>query len=665
MLEVTLNIYNQKRHFDKTPEPIAGESDTDKLQFVVQKHHASHLHYDFRLEVRGVLKSWAIPKGPSMKPKENRLAQEVEDHPFDYKDFEGIIPEGNYGAGTVIIWDSGWYGPSEIVGEKGEQEKWILHHYYKGEILIQLNGEKLKGLFQLKRKKERGDNAWILTKRKDEFSMEEDVLNQDRSILSGLTIDEMAENTNAAEWISNRASKKGSSTKKHEDKSVVSPETLGEIANHPEKVKPMLATAIKKPFNKEGWIYELKLDGYRIIGHWYQNKLTLHSRKLLNYTKYYPSLIDEFKKIKHEVLVDGEIVSINDEGKPDFDLLQKSGGFIQYYIFDILWINGYDITSFPLSSRKKLIKKILPDSDILKFSASFTDGVALFNTVKQQGLEGIVAKKADSTYAPGMRSKSWLKLNTEIVRDFVVGAWTESESGNAFRSLIFGNFENGLFKYVGHVGGGFKDKAREQILNKLKTLEVKTSPFSTDVETETTPHWTEPEVVITVRFATYTKKGNIRKPSTFIRIREDKAATEVTPEEVLPVKEVEEELDTKEGKDGQHPTFKLQQGSNWPKIDEERVISEGVLNIEGHQVKVTNIEKSLWEGITKASLLQYYGSISPYILTHLKNRPLSLHIKNAGPSASGFYIKDMEGRQPDFAEVFSVERKHKKRVSVM
>lgn len=654
---MTLDTYKQKRSFDRTPEPIAGESFQDKLQFVVQKHHASHLHYDFRIEARGVLKSWAIPKGPSMNPEEKRLAQEVEDHPFDYKDFEGIIPEGNYGAGTVIVWDKGYYEPVEKLESKEEQEKWVLHNYYKGEITVVLFGEKLNGKFQLKRKKERGKNAWVLSKSDDEYALKSDILDKDRSVVSGLTIEEMAENENAAEWKSNRTSNKLKG--KTEEKDVLKSDLIKDCPKsaHPEKVAPMLAASINEAFNKEGWVYELKLDGYRIIAHWFEKNLVLHSRKLLNYTKYYPSVAEEFKKLNHNVVLDGEIVAINDEGKPDFDLLQVNKGLIQYYVFDVFWIDGYDTTGLPLSSRKELLKEILPESNIIKFSAAFSDGVALYNTVKEQGLEGIVAKKEDSIYEPGVRSKNWLKITTDIVKDFVVGAWTESESGNAFRSLIFGTFENNQLLYVGHVGGGFKDKERELILKRLKKLEVDKSPFLEDVDTETKAHWVRPEMVIAVRFATYTRAGNIRKPATFLRVREDKAPSEVKGEKEFELKEIEESPQKRKENLNE---VEISSESNWSKIDEEKVTSEGTLNIEGHQVRVTNIEKTLWKDVTKASLLQYYGEIASFILPHLKNRPLSLHIKNIAPTVSGFYIKDMEGRQPDFADIFSIERKHKK-----
>jgi bifunctional non-homologous end joining protein LigD len=386
-----LDEYNKKRKFNKTPEPTGGDASGNKLHFVVQKHAASHLHYDFRLEVRGVLKSWAVPKGPSMKGEDKRLAMETEDHPYDYKDFEGIIPKGQYGGGTVIIWDEGTFDTPDAKKDKKSQEHELTSQYYKGEMLFTLHGHKLKGKFALIRDRSKGDNSWYLIKVKDTHVLKTDITKKDKSVVSGLTIEQMKNNTDAREWQSNR----GNDTS-GDDKRAPSSIKQGKEAPMPAKPEAMNATLIKKPFNDPAWTYELKLDGYRILAVKKGDNVWLNTRGGLNYTKYYPIVADAIKELDHDCVLDGELVVLDEKGRPNFDLLQKYKGNnpIAYYCFDILWLDGYDVTGLELTERKSILLDLLPEEHpVIKYSDDFEDGEQLFEMVSKMELEGIVAKE--------------------------------------------------------------------------------------------------------------------------------------------------------------------------------------------------------------------------------------------------------------------------------
>ena len=704
----TLDTYREKRSFTKTPEPTGGKSNMDKLAFVVQKHSASHLHYDFRLEVKGVLKSWAVPKGPSMDPDQHRLAQEVEDHPFDYKDFEGIIPKGQYGGGTVIIWDQGTYEPAEKIRGKKEQEHWMTSNYYKNNVRIKLNGKKLKGEFLLERKKERGEHSWMLSKADDRYASKTDITLKDKSVVSGLTIEQMAENSGANVWNSNRAGTADPPSNKAAGRTDKPP---GIKKPFPDRIEPMLSTLVRAPFTDEDWLFEVKFDGFRILSYKNQGKITLRSRKV-DYTKEFPLLVEALAEIDRDLILDGEVVALNDRGLPDFQRLQnyKKGAQLKYYVFDLLYLDGYDLTRLELIERRELLQEILPESAVISFSRDFDDGVQLFEAVKGKGLEGIMAKRRDSLYSPGKRSYYWLKIPVIKVQEFVIGGWTESETGQAFRSMLFGYYVDGKLTYVGHVAHGFTEKQRQKILVKLKKQETSRSPFSAKFQTPTKAHWIKPNLVASIEYADWTNAGNIRKPAIFKGWRTDKDPKDVCPEEALSPEEEQqviastdtlsedtvipsedavtltevegnvilsgvEERPPETSVKGRPPEDKKpkqkspatntysNEDSNWKDLDELPREDERELPVDGFHVKVNNLDKILWsdEHISKAALMAYYGSMAGYILPYLKDRPLSLYIKHISPTAPGLYIKDMEGRKPDYAEVFITPRKHKKK----
>ena len=364
----------------------------------------------------------------------------------------------------------------------------------------------------------------------------------------------------------------------------------------------MLCTLIKQPFDDPDFLFEVKLDGYRIIAYVNKGKVILNSRSGLDYTKKYPSVAKVLQALDFDVILDGELVALNEEGKPDFDALQKNNGKnpLVFYTFDILWCNGYDLKSLPLEERKKILAEAIDFNDTLKYSDDFENGIQLFELIKKKGMEGIVAKRRDSKYEPGKRGKDWLKLPTEKRQEFVIGGWTESESAAPFASLLFGYYEKGKLIYQGHAGGGYKGRQKEKIKKILDKLAIKNSPFANEVHTDRKVHFVKPELVANIKFATYTTSGKVRKPAIFLGFREDKKPEQVVEEKSIPIEEVENKTT------GEKATVKIlskektdsAQESNWKLINEQKITSSDSVTIEGKEVILTNIEKELWKGIT-------------------------------------------------------------------
>jgi bifunctional non-homologous end joining protein LigD len=394
-----------------------------------------------------------------------------------------------------------------------------------------------------------------------------------------------------------------------------------------------------------------------------KGKVRMDSRSALDYTKKYPPVAKALKELGHDAVLDGEVVVFNEEGKPDFDALQTFNGHdtpINYCVFDVLWLDGYNLMGLPLTDRKNILKELLADHEVLRFSDSFDDGEALYQQAIDLDLEGIVAKRKDSRYMPDARDNNWLKTPTRKRQEFVIGGWAESDKSRSFRSLLFGAYNHkGELEWIGRSGGGYKEKDMPGILAQLKALEVDEPPFINKVlDTKGAKiHWVNPELVANFEFATWTKTGRIRKPATFLGFRLDKKAQQVVRE--VPLSEEQEEELKEEPVVKQ--TIIAAADSNWPKIINKKTESERDFEFAGQMVTMRNIEQELWRGITKARLITYYHSICPYILPHLKDRPLSLHIKQDGAMAPGFYIKDMEGHQPDYVDIFSDQRRHKKK----
>jgi bifunctional non-homologous end joining protein LigD len=671
---MALTEYKEKRSLNKTPEPAGGKPSSARLSFVVQKHHASHLHYDFRLEMRGVLKSWAVPKGPSMNPKERRLAMLVEDHPFDYKDFEGIIPEGNYGAGSVIIWDQGWYEPAERIRGKKTQEHELLKGFYSGSLKIRLHGKKLKGAFSLIKNAERGETSWLLTKIKDKDAHTMDVSKKDRSVISAKTVDEIAQDQNAKEWQSNRSVKGGGTQLRKLIRQ-------GKRSAMPGNIRPMLATLAEGIANDDRYLYEVKWDGYRIAAFVKKGKVQLISRGGKNYTNKYPLVVDALRSLKHEIILDGEMVVFDEEGKPNFNRVQLYNGHntpISYYVFDVLYIDGYDVRKLPLTTRKNILQLVVKGNEIVRFSDSFDDGEGLYELMQEKGWEGIVAKRKESIYIENDRSNNWLKFSVKKMDEFVIGGWAESDKARSFRSILFGAYDKGKLTWLGRSGGGFKEEEMPGILKQLKAREVNNSPFINKVlDTKgAVIHWVKPALVANFEYSEMTESGRIRKPAIWKGFRYDKDPKDV----IIPVvKKINETTSGKitgdtgpknnspKKKGGVQPKREqkkhryLNKDSGWQKVDEEQ---EGAVwqdfKMENCTIPVHDLEKELWEGIPKGKLLIYYSKMAGYILPYLKDRPQSLNLKLTHAGGPRTFIKDMENRQPDCAEVFTDERRVKK-----
>jgi bifunctional non-homologous end joining protein LigD len=444
-----------------------------------------------------------------------------------------------------------------------------------------------------------------------------------------------------------------------------------DLLSQPTVVAPMLATLVKEPFNDKAYVYEVKWDGYRILAFCKHGLIKLQSRGGEDYTKKYPSVVRSLKTLNLNCIIDGEVVYINTEGKPDFDALQRVNGQqapIVYYVFDLLWLEGDSLMKLPLLERKHILQNTVLDNDTIKYSDHFEDGLTLFDHVKTIGLEGIVAKRKDSQYLPNDRSKKWLKIMTDKKQEFVIGGWVESEKRNTFRTLLFGAYENGVLKWKGHAGGGFKEKDMPRILKRLQEIEIDKNPFDSDVEySEGKPHWVKPELVANIKFSTTTRSGKIRKPAIFLGFRDDKRATQVTTEVAHdpPATSQTKHLTHNSQKPAvRKPTSKQRiettDESNWPQLESEPIRNKDTVELEECTVTLHNVDRVIWKGITKADLIQYYHQVSSVLLPHIKNRPLSLHVKPKGPNAPGLYIKDMEGRQPECADIFSTSRKHKK-----
>ncbi|HMK49848.1 MAG TPA: non-homologous end-joining DNA ligase [Thermodesulfovibrionales bacterium] len=524
-----LTEYRSRRKFDRTPEPGPGSSSKDgQLVFVVHKHAARSLHYDLRLEMEGVLKSWAVPKGPSMDPSVKRLAVMVEDHPFDYRDFEGVIPEGNYGAGSVIIWDRGIYHhPS--AKDKRECERLLIEGLRKGDVKFVLEGEKLKGEFALV-KTRFDEKSWLLLKKKDRYATQGDILRENRSIASGKTLEDISEGEPRESFRQKKIDEIRVREAIEREDLTYAPEIP-----MPHAVKPMLSTLIKEPFDHPDWVFEVKWDGYRAIAEIRDKGVSIYSRNNISLNQKFPLIAESLRKLRFEAILDGEIVVVDDEGHPDFQALQnyrRSGsGHLLYYVFDLLYFQGHDLTSLPLIRRKELLREVLPSSARIKFSDHIAkDGTLFFSAVREKGLEGIIAKHSQSTYRIGRRSRQWLKVKTHRTQEGVIAGFTRPRGGRRhFGTLVLGVFEGGRLINIGHSGGGFDAKDLMEIRKRLDPLIQEECPFEEVPATNAPVTWVKPELVCEVVFHGWTDEGLMRQPS-FLRMREDKEAREVVRE---------------------------------------------------------------------------------------------------------------------------------------
>ena len=521
MAKPKLTEYAAKRKFTATPEPAPAAVATGEgpLLFVVQQHSARRLHYDFRLECDGVLKSWAVPKGPSLAPKDKRLAVHVEDHPYEYGSFEGVIPAGQYGAGEVIVWDCGVYSPDEggetWFHDRKRAEREVREGIEKGKLSIQLRGEKLKGSFALVRTT-KDKKSWLLIKHKDRFTAEDDVTRNDRSVLSGVAVADLktvpVHRISAARLV-----------------------PTGEIQPMPARLAPMLAEIGEAPFNKADWMWEPKLDGYRVLAFIEGGNVRLRSRRGLELSAKFPALVAELRTQAADMILDGEIVAFDASGRPSFNALQNRVQLgtereivaadrkvpAVLYAFDMPYLAGIDLRKTPYRDRRRYLSQCLLPSPHVRLVHASNDGIAMRDAAIASGFEGVIGKRADSRYEAGRRSASWLKIKPTHTAEFVIGGYTQGRNSRGpLGALLLGYWDKGKLRYVSHVGSGFDGKTLTQVRSRLEKLKRKTCPFAGKPELNGPAIWVEPETVAEVRFQSWTEDGALRAP-VFLRLRDD------------------------------------------------------------------------------------------------------------------------------------------------
>jgi bifunctional non-homologous end joining protein LigD len=648
-----LGEYSAKRTFEATPEPApALAPGTGPLLFVVQQHSARQLHYDFRLECDGVLKSWAVPKGPSLDPTQRRLAVQTEDHPYDYASFEGVIPPKQYGAGEVIVWDCGVYSPDEDkecwFHDRKEAERLVLEGLAKGKLSITLRGEKLKGSFALVRTSDAKN--WLLIKHKDRFTTETAVIEQNRSVLSELAVEDLKA-LPVRRIPASRLTPAGE------------PEVI------PAKLLPMLAESREVPFNHADWMWEPKLDGYRVLAFIEGKEVKLRSRRGLDLTSSFPKLVAELAQqaVKGMVL-DGEIVAFDAGGKPSFSELQnrvqlKTGREIAaadrstpavLYCFDLLHFAGLDLREAPYSDRRRWLAQCLLPSPHVQLVHAAEDGEALYAAALASGFEGAIAKRKDGQYEAGKRSGLWLKIKSTQSGEFVVGGYTQGKgSREPLGALLLGHWSGGKLHYAGHVGSGFDERTLGEVKARCESLRTDSCPFSEKPELHSPTSWVKPELVAEVQFQNWTPDGMLRA-GVFLRLRDDvdpksvkrtepraTAEAAVTRSTDAVVDDVLRQLENKK------TAFPIAVGS--------------------HTIRLTHLDRVYWPAdpalrqpaVTKRDLLRYFAQVSPFILTHLADRPLTMIRMPEGIAGERFFQKHWEHELPEFAEAITVFSEHK------
>jgi bifunctional non-homologous end joining protein LigD len=605
---VALEEYKRKRRFSETPEPPPKLEKSKGHRFVVQRHRATRLHYDFRLEMEGVLKSWAVPKGPSLNPGDKRLAMQVEDHPVSYFDFEGIIPEGNYGAGTVMVWDVGTWEPLSPVPVNGEYvpgtESEAAAMINKGDLKFRLHGKRLNGDFALIHIKARRPgskgNEWLMIKKQDKYVDEKfDIDKYDKSVLSNQTMAQIAGDEGSAEWQSSKKASRGgvkaawladtiakldkrkkAGVAKPAQKDKIKPDKAGakkkapvsvELTDSdssaspagnvlikdlkgalkrpiPTAIQPMLASIAEDPFDDPNWLFEIKWDGYRVVSFIEDDTVRMVSRNQNDLGPRYPELnaLPNLVNAKSAIL-DGEVVVLDEQGRPSFSLMQQRTGIrahgrqapsrpdlpIIYYVFDLIYLDGYDLRRVALDDRKRVLRGILPSGELVRYSDHHAgQGMALFQAAKQKGLEGIVAKKCNSCYEE-RRTREWLKIKITQTVDCVIGGFTNPEGARQY----FGSLALGLYNdkkqliHVGNAGTGFNQATLKQICEVLTELEIKKAPFTGAVDARNV-HWVKPHRVAEVKFSEWThetSEGGLKlRAPVFLGLRDDKNPEDCT-----------------------------------------------------------------------------------------------------------------------------------------
>jgi len=644
-----LATYRAKRSADRSPEPVGRVAETEGRLFVVHKHAASRLHWDLRIEMGGVLKSWAVPKGPSYDTNDKRLAVHVEDHPLEYGDFEGLIPAGNYGAGGMIVWDRGEWVPLEPWKEG----------LAKGKLLFELKGYKLRGRWTLVKIK-KAEKEWLLIKERDEYVKSPGDVFPEESVLSGLTVEEVAKGTRHVTELRNALGEAGAAKERVD------------IA----KTGLMLAETREEAFTKKGWLFELKLDGYRLLAGKKGNDVILVSRNGNDYTEVFPEIANAVRAIALDnFIIDGEVVVLDGEGKPSFSLLQQRGALHNvhdikrsaielpstFFTFDLLAAEGYDARQLPLTKRKELLESFAPKVGPVRYLDHIAEkGEAFHKQVSMRGLEGIIAKNGEQPYRAG-RSPHWLKIKADRTAEFAVVGFTDPKGARSgFGALQLADIVKGRLVYAGRVGTGFNEKMlhewHERLLEDVRDeppcYGPVTSPDDDPPPSSVIPEvkkttWVEPRYVVEVRYTEWTHEGVLRHPA-FLRWRDDKR-----------VDQVERQFESAKRND--RPEAGGQRPEESPPSHESRVTSyddESVRSPEPkkREIALSNLNKIFWkdEKYTKGDLIEYYRTIAPWLLPYLKDRPVVMTRFPDGIDGKSFYQKDAPEFAPDWIRTFPI-----------
>jgi bifunctional non-homologous end joining protein LigD len=665
-----LDRYAAKRSFTRTPEPparVAGAR-PGPLMFVVQKHAARQLHYDFRLELDGVLKSWAVPKGPSLDVGDKRMAVEVEDHPFDYASFEGVIPPKQYGAGNVIVWDCGVYSPDEgqqySFADRDAAESRVRAELAAGKLSFMLCGEKLKGSFALV--KTRTGNQWLLIKHRDRFARANDILASKTSVLSGMSLDDISPLKVPA----------------RRDAAQLAP--WGPAEKQPNQLKPMLAETGDGPQSNPQWRYEPKLDGYRVIAFVAGARVRLQSRRGLDLTPFFPELAEELAAQPAGALIlDGEIVALDAAGRPSFHALQNRAQLktpaqieaarretpVVLVCFDLLHFAGLNLRGAPYLDRRRYLSQCLLPAAHLQLVHSGADAGELYDAALRSGFEGIVAKRIDSSYQAGQRSRSWLKIKAAQSAELLVGGFTRGKGAREpLGALLLGYWEGKELRYAGHVGSGLDDEIIATLLKRAAKLERATSPFAEKPPLHRPTTWLKPQLVAEVTFSEWTPAGALRAP-VFVRLREDiaprsvrkaapssPAARSAAARTLAPVDAVNANPERTEAGEA---AAVLEQLKNPAKAME--------LKLGGARIALTNLDRIYWPqdpatrrgAVNKRDFIAYLARVGRFMLPHLKDRPLTMIRMPAGINGERFFQKHWEQTLPDFVETVTVFSEHK------
>ncbi|MCY4454981.1 MAG: non-homologous end-joining DNA ligase [Chloroflexi bacterium] len=657
--------YDAKRDFAQTPEPgpHTPASPTGPLTFVVQQHRATRMHYDVRLEVGGVMPSWPVPRGPSTNPRERRLAIQTEDHPLDYASFEGVIPSGQYGAGEVIVWDNGTYSPDEdgrlSFADREDAEARVRAGIEAGKLSITFRGRKLKGSWTFV-KTQASEDSWLLIKHQDVAAdPDRELTAEDTSVISGRSIADLQ------------------AGRLPDPARTGTPPHLGDLPGvepgaPPPDLKPMQAHLSEEPFDDPGWFFEPKLDGIRALVTIEDGAVALRARSGRDITAQYPTLVRSLaEQPVASAVLDGEIVTLDERGVPSFELLQQRMGLqnadeiavadaerpVLFFAFDILALDGHDLRRVALEHRVEVLARVLLPGPLVQRVETFAaDGIAAFEAAKALGLEGVVAKRRDSAYEAGRRSPRWLKVKARQTGDFIVGGHHTSEGAAAgpFGALLLGTRdEDGALRYVGRVGTGFDDAMLRDLRASLDAIETDANPFTEEPPDVDRVTFVRPDLVAEVAYANETREGILRAPS-FLRLRPDKPPSEV--------RRVATAAPPASSRTATAPTDADAIASVLAQLDGDAAEME--LAVGAHEVRVTNLDKVMWpahqssEGgdspaVTKRDLLRYLAQVSPWLLPHMRDRPVTLTRYPDGIDGNSFYQKHYD-RPPAFVETAEV-----------